>query len=502
MDLLGNLALGMTTALQPINLLFCFIGAFLGTAVGVLPGVGPLATIAMLLPITFKVSPEASVIMLAGIYYGAQYGGSTTAILINLPGEASSAVTAIDGYQMARQGKAGTALSIAAIGSFIAGTVSTLLVAGFAAPLTSVALTFGPVEYFSLMTLGLVASITLANGSLLKAIAMILLGLLLGTIGTDIYSGSARFTLGLDGLADGLPIVAFGAGIYGIAEILTGLEHESRPRTVIATVRNLLPSWPDFRQAIAPIARGSLLGSLLGVLPGGGPLLASFGSYALEKRISRTPERFGHGAVEAVAGPEAANNAGAQTSFVPMLALGIPSNPIMALMMGALIIQGITPGPDFMVTHPPIFWGVIASMWVGNLMLLVLNLPLIGLWVKLLTVPQRALFPAIVAFASVGVYSVNTNGFDLLVMAIFGFVGYLMTKLDCEPAPLLLGFVLGPMIEEYFRRAMAISQGDAMVFVQKPISAVMLALAVVMLGIALLPSISRKREAIFVDDEP
>jgi len=502
MNLLDNLSLGMATALQPMNLLFCFIGAFLGTAVGVLPGVGPLATIAMLLPITFKVSPEASVIMLAGIYYGAQYGGSTTAILINLPGEASSAVTAIDGYQMARQGRAGTALSIAAIGSFFAGTLSTVLVAGFAAPLTAVALTFGPVEYFSLMTLGLIASITLANGSLLKAIAMILLGLLLGTIGTDIYSGSARFTLGLDGLADGLPIVAFGAGIYGIAEILLGLEHETRTRTVISKVTNLLPKRSELRQAAAPIARGSLLGSILGVLPGGGPLLASFGSYAMEKRLATSPERFGKGAIEAVAGPEAANNAGAQTSFVPMLSLGIPSNPIMALMMGALIIQGITPGPDFMTTHPGIFWGVIASMWVGNLMLLVLNLPLLGLWVKLLKVPQRALFPAIVAFASVGVYSVNTNGFDLVVMVLFGFVGYVMTKLECEPAPLLLGFVLGPMIEEYFRRAMAISQGDAMVFVQRPISAVMLALAAIMLIVALLPAISQKRAEIFVEDEP
>ena len=501
MDLLNNLTLGMSTALNPVNMLFCFIGAFLGTAVGVLPGVGPLATIAMLLPITFKVSPEASVIMLAGVYYGAQYGGSTTAILINLPGEASSAVTAIDGYQMARQGRAGTALAIAAIGSFAAGTFATLLIAAFAAPLSRLALTFGPVEYFSLMTLGLVASITLANGSLLKAVAMILLGLLLGTIGTDIYNGSARFTLGFDSLADGLPIVAFGAGIYGISEILTGLEHEARTRGVIAKVSSLWPRRSDLRQSAAPITRGAILGSILGVLPGGGPLLASFGSYAMEKKLSRKPERFGKGAIEAVAGPESANNAGAQTSFVPMLTLGIPSNPIMALMMGALIIQGITPGPDFMTSHPTLFWGVIASMWVGNLMLLVLNLPLIGLWVKLLTVPQRALFPAIVAFASVGVYSVNINGFDLVIMALFGVVGYLMTKCNCEPAPLLLGFILGPMIEEYFRRAMAISQGDAIVFIQRPLSATMLVLAVIMLIIAMLPSVSLRRKEIFVDDE-
>ncbi len=501
MDLLSHLALGAATALTPGNLLFCFIGAFLGTAVGVLPGVGPLATIAMLLPITFKVSPEASIIMLAGIFYGAQYGGSTTAILINLPGEASSAVTAIDGHQMARQGRAGVALSIAAIGSFIAGTISTLLIAAFAAPLSALALTFGPVEYFALMTLGLVASITLANGSLLKALAMILTGLLLGCVGTDIYSGSARFTLGLDGLADGIPIVAFGAGIYGISEILSELERETTQRAVIAKVSSLIPSRQDLKDSIAPIMRGTVLGSLLGVLPGGGPLLASFGSYTIEKKISKTPERFGKGAIEAVAGPESANNAGAQTSFIPMLTLGIPSNPIMALMMGALIIQGVQPGPDFMNLYPNLFWGVIASMWIGNLMLLVLNLPLIGIWLKLLQVPQRALFPAIVAFASVGVYSVNTNPFDLYVMILFGFVGHLLTKLECEPAPLLLGFVLGPMIEEYFRRAMVISQGDALVFVQKPISAVMLLLAVAMFVTALLPGIAKKRDEIFVEEE-
>jgi putative tricarboxylic transport membrane protein len=501
MDLFSNLGLGIATMLKPANILFCFVGAFLGTAVGVLPGVGPLATIAMLLPITFKVSPEASIIMLAGIYYGAQYGGSTTAILINLPGEASSAVTAIDGYQMARQGRAGTALSIAAIGSFIAGTAATFLIAVFAIPLSKLALSFGPVEYFALMTLGLIASITLANGSLVNAVAMILLGLLLGTVGTDIYTGSARFTLGLDGLADGIPIVAFGAGIYGISEILTGLEEEMTKPAEIAQISSMIPSREDMRTSMPPIARGTVLGSLLGVLPGGGPLLASFGSYALEKRLSKHPEKFGKGAIEAVAGPEAANNAGAQTSFVPMLTLGIPSNPIMALMMGALIIQGIAPGPDFMNTHPALFWGVIASMWMGNLMLLILNLPMIGLWVRLLKIPQRALFPAIVAFASVGVYSVNTNPFDLVVMMAFGFVGYLMTKLACEPAPLLLGFVLGPMIEEYFRRAMALSEGDPMILLQKPIAATMLAIAAAMFVVAMLPSIARKRDEIFVEDE-
>jgi TctA family transporter len=501
MDLFQNLGLGLSTAAQPANLMFCFIGALLGTAVGVLPGVGPLATIAMLLPITFKVSPEASIIMLAGIYYGAQYGGSTTAILINLPGEAASAVTAIDGYQMARRGRAGVALAIAALGSFAAGTVATFLIAAFAEPMTSLALTFGPVEYFALMTLGLVTSITLATGPVEKAIAMILIGLLLGSVGTDIYSGSARFTLGLEGLADGIPIVAFGAGVYGVAEILVQLERELVRKVEVSRISSLLPTVADLKAAALPALRGTVLGSVLGVIPGGGALLASFGSYALEKKLSRKPEEFGKGAIEGVAGPESANNAGAQTSFIPMLTLGIPSNPIMALMIGALIIQGIQPGPDLMVKQPALFWGVIASMWLGNLMLLVLNLPLVGLWVRLLTIPQHALFPAIVVFASVGVYSVNTSVFDLYLMVMFGFGGYLLNKLGFEPAPLLLGFVLGPMIEEYFRRAMMISQGDAMVFVTKPVSAGLLTVAVIMLALVLLPAIKRKRETIFASDD-
>jgi TctA family transporter len=501
MELFSNLGLGFATAAQPANIMFCFIGALLGTAVGVLPGVGPLATIAMLLPITFKVSPEASIIMLAGIYYGAQYGGSTTAILINLPGEASSAVTAIDGYQMARRGRAGVALAIAALGSFAAGTVATFLIAAFAEPMTSLALTFGPVEYFALMTLGLVTSITLATGPVEKAIAMILIGLLLGSVGTDIYSGSARFTLGLEGLADGIPIVAFGAGVYGIAEILVQLERELARKVEVSRISSLLPTGADLKAAAMPVLRGTVLGSVLGVIPGGGALLAAFGSYAIEKKLSRKPEEFGKGAIEGVAGPESANNAGAQTSFIPMLTLGIPSNPIMALMIGALIIQGIQPGPDLMFKQPALFWGVIASMWLGNLMLLVLNLPLVGLWVRLLTIPPHALFPAIVVFASVGVYSVNTSAFDLYLMVLFGLGGYALNKLGYEPAPLLLGFVLGPMIEEYFRRAMMISQGDALVFVQKPVSAGLLLVAVVVLALVLLPAIRRKRETIFASDD-
>jgi TctA family transporter len=501
MDFVSHLWLGFSTAAQPINLLFCFIGAFLGTAVGVLPGVGPLATIAMLLPITFKVSPEASLIMLAGIYYGAQYGGSTTAVLINLPGEASSAVTAIDGHQMAKQGRAGAALAIAAIGSFFAGCVSTFLVAVFAVPMTKLALLFGPVEYFALMTLGLVASITLANGSVLKALAMIMLGILLGSVGTDIYSGSARFTLGFDALADGIQIVAFGAGIYGIAEILNGLEGERTRTLAVQKVTSLMPTREEFKASILPILRGTALGSLLGVLPGGGALLASFGSYSLEKRLAKDPSRFGKGAIEGVAGPESANNAGAQTSFIPMLTLGIPSNAVMALMVGAMIIQGIQPGPDFINKQPALFWGVIASMWLGNAMLVILNLPMIGMWVKLLTVPERILYPAIIAFASVGVYSVSLASFDVFNMVVFGLFGYLLVKLSFEPAPLILGFVLGPMIEEYFRRAMIISRGDAMIFIQKPISATMLVIAAILLIITLLPAVAKKREEVFVEEE-
>jgi putative tricarboxylic transport membrane protein len=501
MDFIANLWLGFSTAAQPINLVFCFLGAFLGTAVGVLPGVGPLATIAMLLPITFKVSPEASLIMLAGIYYGAQYGGSTTAILINLPGEASSAVTAIDGHQMAKKGRAGAALAIAAIGSFFAGCVSTFLVAVFAVPMTKVALLFGPVEYFALMTLGLIASITLANGSVLKALCMILAGILLGSIGTDIYSGSARFTLGFDGLADGVQIVAFGAGVYGICEILGGLEGERSRRLAVQKVTSLMPTREEFKASIMPVLRGTALGSVLGVLPGGGALLASFGSYSIEKRFAKDPSRFGKGAIEGVAGPESANNAGAQTSFIPMLTLGIPSNAVMALMVGAMIIQGIQPGPDFINKQPALFWGVIASMWIGNAMLVILNLPMIGLWVKLLTVPERVLYPAIIAFASVGVYSVSLSSFDVILMVVFGFTGYVLVKLAFEPAPLLLGFVLGPMIEEYFRRAMIISRGDPMVFLQKPISAVMLVIAAILLTLTLLPAVARKREEVFVEDE-
>ncbi|HMR31600.1 MAG TPA: tripartite tricarboxylate transporter permease [Geminicoccaceae bacterium] len=497
MELMDNLALGFATALSPVNLLYCFIGVLLGTLIGVLPGLGPVATIAMLLPLTFSLPPVSALIMLSGIYYGAQYGGSTTAILINLPGESSSVVTAIDGYQMARQGRAGTALATAAIGSFFAGTVATVLLALFAPPLADVALSFGPAEYFSLMVLGLVASVALAHGSLIKAIAMIVLGLLLGLVGSDVETGAQRFTFDKPELADGLNFVAVAMGVFGLGEIIRNLENESIRSVMVRKVAGLMPSREDLRRIIGPILRGTGLGSVLGILPGGGAMLASFAAYTLEKKVSRTPHRFGKGAIEGVAAPESANNAGAQTSFIPMLTLGIPSNPVMALMIGALIIQGITPGPNVVTDEPALFWGMIVSMWVGNFMLVVLNLPLIGIWVRLLTVPYHMLFPAILAFCCIGVYSVNSNAFDVYAMAVFGFVGYLLVKLECEPAPLLLGFVLGPMLEEYLRRAMVLSRGDPTVFVTRPLSLALLIVAVAVLTLVLLPAIRAKREEAF-----
>lgn len=497
LDLFSDFAFGLQTALLPYNVLYCFIGVLLGTLVGVLPGVGPTATIAMLLPLTFSLSPATSLIMLAGIYYGAQYGGSTTAILINLPGEASSAVTAIDGYQMARKGRAGAALAVAAIGSFIAGTIATVAIAVLAPPLASVAMQFGPTEYFSLIVLGLVASIALAHGSILKALGMILLGLLLGMVGTDLYTGIQRFTFGYFELSDGINFVALAVGLFGISEILRNLESEHTREVLKAKIGRIMPTREELRQTAGPIMRGTLIGSILGVLPGGGALLASFASYAAEKKLSSTPERFGHGAIEGVAGPEAANNAGAQTSFIPMLTLGIPSNAVMAMMVGAMIIQGIIPGPNVMTEKPDLFWGLIASMWVGNVMLLLLNLPLVGLWVRLLAIPYQVLFPAIIVFSAIGVYSINANVFDIYALLALGFVGYILAKLDCEPAPLLLGFVLGPLLEEHLRRAMMLSRGDATVFLTHPISAGLLIVSCVLLVAVTRPSIASRRNEVF-----
>jgi TctA family transporter len=497
MELLDHLALGFATALSPWNLLYCFVGVLLGTAVGVLPGLGPVATIAMLLPITFGLPPVSALIMLAGIYYGAQYGGSTTAILINLPGESSSVVTAIDGYQMARKGHAGQALATAALGSFFAGSVATLILALFAPPLAKVALEFGPAEYFSLMVLGLVASVALASGSLLKAFAMIVLGLLLGLMGTDVESGTPRFTFDLPELADGLNFVALSMGVFGIGEIIRNLEHEHTRAVMVKHVTGLILSREDVKRIIGPVLRGTGLGSILGILPGGGAMLSSFAAYTLEKRLATDGSRFGKGAIEGVAAPESANNAGAQTSFIPMLTLGIPSNPVMALMIGALIIQGITPGPNVVTDEPALFWGMIVSMWVGNLLLVLLNLPLIGMWVRMLTIPYHLLFPAIIAFCCIGVYSVNNNTFDVYAMALFGVIGYLLIKLDFEPAPLLLGAVLGPMLEENLRRAMILSRGNAAVFVTHPLSLALLLVSLALLVVVLLPSIRARREQAF-----
>lgn len=500
MDMLANLALGFTTATSIEHLIFCFVGALLGTLIGILPGVGPTATIAMLLPITFTLPPTASLIMLAGIYYGAQYGGSTTAILVNLPGEASSAVTAIDGYQMARQGRAGPALAIAAIGSFAAGTIATLLVAAFAPMLTLIAIEFGPAEYFSLITVGLICSIALAHGSVLRALAMVVLGLLLSVIGTDVYSGLPRLNLGLLELSTGINVIAVAVGIFGVAEILRNLGSGGDRTGEVNKIGKLMPTKDDFNRSSAPIIRGTVIGSVLGILPGGGALLSSFASYALEKRMSRNPERFGHGAIEAVAGPESANNAGAQTSFIPMLTLGIPSNPVMALMLGAMLIQGIAPGPSVITTRPELFWGLVASMWIGNLMLLVLNLPLVGLWIRLLKVPYEALFPAIIIFSAIGTYAINGSAFDLFQISLFGLLGYMLYRLRCEPAPLLLGFVLGPLLEENLRRAMMMSRGNAMTFLERPISLGLLLVAVALLALSVLPMLARRRNEIFVED--
>jgi putative tricarboxylic transport membrane protein len=454
----------------------------------------------MLLPATFGLPPISALIMLAGIFYGAQYGGSTTAILVNLPGETSSVVTALDGYQMARQGFAGRALATAAIGSFFAGTVSTILIALFAPPLAEVALSFGPAEYFSLMTLGLVASIVLAHGSILHALGMIIFGLLLGMIGTDVNSGTARFTFGMPELADGIGFVIVAMGLFGVGEIIANLESESTRSVMVKAVTGLMPTREDFKRMIGPVLRGTALGSALGILPGGGAALASFGAYALEKKVSRNRAQFGKGAIEGVAAPESANNAGAQMSFIPMLTLGIPSNPVMALMIGAMIIQGIQPGPSVMTEQPALFWGIIASMWIGNLMLLILNLPLIGLWVKMISVPYHLLYPMILVFCCIGVFSLNNSSFDVYLMILFGFLGYVFKKLDCEPAPMLLGFILGPMMEEFLRRALLLSKGDPTILVTRPISATMLVVSLILLALVLMPSFSKTREVAFQED--
>ena len=494
METLSNLAFGFGVAFTWQNIVYCFIGCFLGTLVGVLPGIGPVATVAMLLPFTFGLGPAPALIMLAGIYYGAQYGGSTTAILVNIPGESSAVVTTLDGYQMARRGRAGPALGIAAIGSFVAGSIATLVVAFFAPILAEVALSFGPADYFSLMVFGLIAAVVLARGSLVKAIAMVCFGILLGLVGTDVNSGVTRFAFGLPELTDGIGFVALAMAFFGITDVVLNLERNEKQEVFTSRIGRVMPSLADLRVSFWSIMRGTGIGSVLGILPGGGALLASFAAYMVEKKVAKPPRMFGEGDIRGVAAPESANNAGAQTSFIPMLTLGIPSNPTMALMIGALMIQGIAPGPQVMTERPELFWGLIASMWLGNFMLLVLNLPLVGLWVRLLSVPYRLLFPAIFVFCCIGAFTVDNKIFDIYALAALTAVAYVLLKLDCEPAPMVLGFILGPMMEENLRRTMMISFGDPSVFFTRPISLTFLVAAALLLIVLALPTLRAKRE--------
>ena len=500
MDLFANLALGFDTAFTLQNLLYCLIGCVLGTLIGVLPGLGPIATIAMLLPATYALPPIAALIMLAGIYYGSQYGGSTTAILLNIPGETSSVVTAIDGYQMARNGRAGVALFTAGMGSFFAGCVATLVLAAFAAPLSQLAFKFGPAEYFSLMVLGLIGAVVLASGSLIKAIGMIVLGLLMGLIGTDVNSGVSRYAFDIPELSDGIGFVAVAMGVFGFAEIMSNLEKKDEDEGFLNKMTTMIPTKQDVKRMIPSILRGTAIGSILGILPGGGAALASFGAYSVEKKASKYSAEFGHGAIEGVAGPESANNAAAQTSFIPLLTLGIPPNAVMALMVGAMTIHNIQPGPQVMTSNPALFWGLIASMWIGNVMLILLNLPLIGIWVKLLKIPYRFMYPAILVFCCIGVYTVNNTVFDVYVTAAFGLIGYVFLKLGCEPPPLLLGFVLGPMMEENFRRALLLSRGNFSTFVTRPLSLGLLIAAALLVVIVALPAVKKTREEAFVEE--
>ena len=498
----SNLILGFTVAMSAQNLFYCFIGCLLGTLIGVLPGIGPVATIAMLLPITFNLPPIPALIMLAGIYYGASYGGSTTAILVNLPGESSSVVTCIDGYQMGRQGRAGPALAIAALGSFFAGCVGTVLIALFGPPLAELAFEFGAAEYFSMMVLGLIAAVVLASGSLVKAVGMIIIGLLGGLVGTDVNSGIARYSFGVSELSDGIGFVSVAMGMFGFGEIISNLGQTSETKNIeVSKVHSLMPTWEDIKVSIGPIMRGTAIGTIFGILPGSHTVIASFSSYTLEKKLAKDPSRFGKGAIEGVAGPESANTASAQTCFIPLLTLGIPTGAVMALMVGAMTIQGIAPGPQVMTQKPDLFWGMIASMWIGNLMLVILNLPLIGMWVQFLKIPYRVLFPSILLFIAIGAYSINNSPFEVYMAALFGFFGYYASKWGCEAAPLILGFVLGPLMEENLRRAMLISRGDPSVFFTRPISLGMLLVSFALLLMVVMPQFQKKREILAEADD-
>ncbi|WEX07984.1 tripartite tricarboxylate transporter permease [Chelativorans sp. AA-79] len=500
MEFIDNLALGFSHSLALHNILYCFTGALLGTAIGVLPGLGPLATIAMLLPLTFTLDPISALIMLAGIYYGAQYGGSTTAILVNLPGENSSVVTAIDGYQMARQGRGGAALATAALASVLAGTLATIFIASFSPLLARAALSFKSPEYFSLMIVGLIAAVILANGSIIKALGMVVIGLILGTVGTDLNSGVTRFGFGRLEMMSGLEFVAISMGLFAFAEIMVNVAQKTSGKTDLHSVSRLWPSKEDFRLGTPAAIRGTLLGAILGILPGGGAALASFSAYSLEKKVARDPSAFGQGAIQGVAAPEAANNAAAQTSFIPMLTLAIPSNGVMALMMGAMMVHNIVPGPMILTQNAPMFWALVTSMLIGNVILVLLNLPLVGLWVKLISVPYTVLYPAILMFCLIGLYGIENSSFNVYVAAVFGLVGFLLSRLRCEPAPLLLGFILGPLLEENLRRSLLLSKGDFSIFISRPISLLLLLLAAVLLLSTILPNLRKKREEAFAGD--
>jgi putative tricarboxylic transport membrane protein len=482
MELLGNLWLGLQVAADPINLLYCFFGVFLGTVVGVLPGIGALAAISLLLPITYHIPPTAAIIMLAGVYYGAQYGGSTASILLNLPGTPSSAVTCLDGYPMARKGKAGVALFVTTIASLAGAMSGLVLLTLFSPVIAEIGLKFGPAEFCAMMLLGLVAASSVSAGSAVKGLSMMVLGLLLGMVGTDINSGAARFSFDIPELMDGINLVALAMGLFGVAEVVRCINSADTNRKIEnISLRSLMPSRDEFKATVKPMARGSALGASLGALPGVGPSIAAFMAYAIEKKVAKDPSRFGQGAIEGVTAPESANNAAAQTAFVPSLSLGIPGDAVMAVMLGALIIHGIQPGPMLITEQPSLFWGLVVSFAIGNIMLVILNLPTIGLWVALLRIPFAWMYPAILVFVALGVYSVNNNTFDILMVTVLGILGYLLMVLRFEPAPLLLGYILGPLLEEYLRRALLISRGDPMVFLERPISATLLALTLALL---------------------
>jgi len=491
--MLEYLILGTQVALQPVNLFYCFTGVFIGTLIGVLPGIGPVGAMSLLLPATFSVSPVGAIIMMSGIFYGAQYGGSTTSILVNIPGEASSVITCLDGYQMARKGRAGPALGMAALGSFIAGTISIVGLMFLAYPLAKAALSFGPPEYFALMCLGLIVLTFLTQGSMYKALMMALFGILLGFVGLDMFTATPRFTFGVTELMDGIGIVPLMMGLFGVSEILMNIEQPLKRKIYGAKIKGLLPDLKDWVVCKWAVLRGTVIGFFLGILPGGGAVLASFVSYAIEKRVSKYPEKFGTGVIEGVAAPESANNAAAQSSFIPLLSLGIPPNVVMAVLFGGLLIHGIQPGPLLIRNHPDIFWGVVMSMYVGNLMLLALNLPLIGMWVKILKVPYTILFPLILLFCLIGVYSVNNSVLDIYLMILFGVIGYLMRKFDFEPAPLALAYVLSPMMETSLRQSLNISGGSFFIFFSRPISLVCMVFVMGLLAFQIYSYVRKKK---------